>query len=217
MRSLLRPGLLAGLTALALAAPASAQVFVRAPFVDVRVGGGVYVRAPFVRLYIPGRAPPPAYYYPPPVGYYVTPPPPSYVPSYAPAARLVSPSAPAPTPLPPPMPPSERGDPPPVPAEEHGSLPVRRAGLSTVTPAPEPEAPRAVTPGQFAAAFTPAAGNYDAWLIHPFSGKPVRVSFTLPEGKPRRVIANRFKLEFDYGRRIVTVRFFRNGEVAVRY
>ncbi len=37
------------------ASTAQAQVFVRAPFVRVQVGGGVYVRAPFVNLYIPAR------------------------------------------------------------------------------------------------------------------------------------------------------------------
>src|SRR5947209_3809312 len=44
---------------LGLASVAEAQVFVRAPFVRVQVGGGVYVRAPFVNLWVP---PPPFYY-----------------------------------------------------------------------------------------------------------------------------------------------------------
>jgi hypothetical protein len=39
---------LAGLVS--LAAPASAQIVIRAPFVRVEVGGGVYVRAPFVTV-----------------------------------------------------------------------------------------------------------------------------------------------------------------------
>src|SRR5687767_8604651 len=39
---------------LATAAPAAAQVYIRAPFVRVQVGGpGVHVRAPFVNLYVP--------------------------------------------------------------------------------------------------------------------------------------------------------------------
>jgi hypothetical protein len=42
-----------------------AQVFVRAPFVRVQVGGGVAVRAPFVRLYLPPGPPSPVYYSPP--------------------------------------------------------------------------------------------------------------------------------------------------------
>ena len=45
-------------------APAEAQVFVRAPFVQVETGPGVYVRAPFFRLWIP-NSPPPAYVVPP--------------------------------------------------------------------------------------------------------------------------------------------------------
>jgi hypothetical protein len=38
------------LTVVAFTAPASAQVYVRAPFVEVRVGPGVMVRAPFVGI-----------------------------------------------------------------------------------------------------------------------------------------------------------------------
>jgi hypothetical protein len=47
---------------LGLASVAHAQVFVRAPFVRVQVGGGVWVRAPFVNLWVP---PAPIYYGPP--------------------------------------------------------------------------------------------------------------------------------------------------------
>jgi hypothetical protein len=78
---------LAGL--LSLASAAEAQVFVRAPFVRVRVGGpGVYVRAPFVNLYVPSGpryyiAPPPPIIMPGPVIVpepAVTPPPPAEAP-----------------------------------------------------------------------------------------------------------------------------------------
>ncbi len=61
MRRTILFGVLATLAGLGLASSAQAQVFVRAPFVRVQVGGpGVYVRAPFVNLWIPG-GPPPVY------------------------------------------------------------------------------------------------------------------------------------------------------------
>ncbi len=40
-------------TALALAGPAAADVYIRAPFVRVQVGDGVHVRAPFVNVFVP--------------------------------------------------------------------------------------------------------------------------------------------------------------------
>src|SRR5437588_10613408 len=52
---------LALVVGLGVASSAEAQVFVRAPFVRVQVGGGVWVRAPFVNLWVP---PGPAYYGP---------------------------------------------------------------------------------------------------------------------------------------------------------
>ena len=74
---------------------ADAQVFVRAPFVRVQVGGGVYVRAPFVNLYVPPRPVIMAPYMPPPVTY--APPMPRLVESPPPQ---VIPPQPAPQPKP---------------------------------------------------------------------------------------------------------------------
>jgi hypothetical protein len=45
---------LVGVAVFISAAPARAQIVVRAPFVDVRVGPGVYVRAPFVTVNVGG-------------------------------------------------------------------------------------------------------------------------------------------------------------------
>jgi hypothetical protein len=90
------------------------------------------------------------------------------------------------------------------------SVPV----VSAAPPAPAVTA--APTPAQFAVSFRPAPGTYDVVLTHPFTGLPVKVRFTLPRGHLRRVVANRRKLEFVYGRRIVVVRFLRNGNVVVR-
>jgi hypothetical protein len=139
---------------------ARAEVAVRAPFVNVRVGPGVYVRAPYVRLDVPAR-----------------------------------PEA-VPVPDEPPLPPRV------LPVEPE--LRPRKALLAVPTPA------------EFVAAFVPAGGNYEVVLRHPFTGLPVKVRFSLPPGKPRKVRASRLRIVFDYGRKRVTIRFFRNGSVRVR-
>jgi hypothetical protein len=84
-----------------------------------------------------------------------------------------------------------------------------------------PAAPRKVlvpvpTPAEFVASFVPAGGAYEVVLRHPFTGRPVAVRFTLPEGRPRKVRVSRLRIQFDYGRKRVTVRFFRDGTVRVR-
>ncbi len=188
MSPLPRLGLLALAGVAGLATPASAQVSVRVPFVNVDVGPGVYVRAPFVRLYVPPR-------------YAVGP---IYPAPVLPAVRPLP--APAVLPGPHPLPRGLPSEPPPVPVEE----------LRTVAAPPVRVSARAPTPREFAASFRPAPGAYEVVLEHPFTGRPVKVAFTLPEGAPRNVRVNRLKLEFDYGRYSVTVRFFRNGTVAVR-
>jgi hypothetical protein len=99
------------------------------------------------------------------------------------------------------------------------TIPVLPAVSSVpVVPAapPAPVVVAALTPAQFAASFRAVPGTYHVTLTHPFTGLPVKVRFTLPPGYPRRVVANRRKLEFDYGRRAVIVRFLRNGKVVVR-
>jgi hypothetical protein len=48
-------------------------------------------------------------------------------------------------------------------------------------------------------------------LIHPLTGCPVDVCFTLPPGSPHRVRVQRRELEFDYGRQEVEIRFDRQG------
>jgi hypothetical protein len=169
MRSLPCLGLLALLGLAGAAKPASAQVSINAPFVQVRIGDGVYVRAPFVRVYVPTR----------PVR--------RARPVRAVPRQRVVPEGP-----------------PPVPVEELRTYPV------------VPPVARPMTPQQFAAAFEPRPGAYEVVLEHPRTHRPVTVRFTLPEGAPRKVRANRLKLEFDYGRYRVTIRFFHNGTVRVR-
>lgn len=83
-----RVALLAGLATVLFASAASAQVFVRAPFVRVQVGGpGVYVRAPFVNMFVPS-------YYPPPNGpVYLAPQPRLFVPPTQLEPPVVQPDA----------------------------------------------------------------------------------------------------------------------------
>jgi hypothetical protein len=69
---------------------------------------------------------------------------------------------------------------------------------------------------EFLAAFKPRAGVHQVTVQHPFTGTPVQLSLVLPEGSPRKIRTNRRVLEFDYGRRVVVVRFFRDGSVQVR-
>ena len=84
-------------------------------------------------------------------------------------------------------------------------------------PAPAPIALRPMTHQQFAACFKPTPGCHEALLIHPGSGCPVLVRFTLPPGCPRVCVAKR-ELTFDYGGcKEVEIRFKLFGKVGVNY
>jgi hypothetical protein len=74
-----------------------------------------------------------------------------------------------------------------------------------------------MTLDEFAAAFKPCPGTHRVCLIHPRTGQPVDVEFTLPPGVPRKVRVLRRDLEFDYGRQEVDVRFLLRGGVKVVY
>ena len=70
---------------------------------------------------------------------------------------------------------------------------------------------------EFAQVFKPAPGNYDVLMIHPVTGCPIRVCFTLPPGCPRVCVGKR-TLDFDYGCCSVTIRFtLLCGKVRVLY
>src|SRR5262245_58801946 len=119
--------------------------------------------------------------------------------------------SPAPVPVAPPLPP-----PPPAPDE----LPAPRImpSAAAVAPVNVPAAPpRALTVEEFAAAFQPAPGNHEVTLLHPRTGQPVTVQFTLPPGVPKKVRVSRRDLEFDYGRHEVDIRFLLRGRVRVDY
>jgi hypothetical protein len=147
-----------------------AQVFVRAPFVRVFVGGpGVGVRAPFVNLWIPNIN------YPPSV---------MYVPPPPPAGRVAPP------------------------LEE---VPQNNAEIA---PQPRPAQASPMTLDQFAKSFQARPGNYQVTLINPVTKTPTNVSFTLPEGSPRRVAVRRDQIVFNYGRlHFVRIDFDADGAI----
>ncbi len=107
----------------------------------------------------------------------------------------------------------------PVAVPEVPAVPAYEPGAPPPVPLPIPveRSPgRAPTLGEFAAAFRPKGGRYEVAVEHPATGRPVRVRFALPEGTPRRVSVARRGLDFDYGRKQVSIRFLRGGQVRVR-
>jgi hypothetical protein len=82
-------------------------------------------------------------------------------------------------------------------------------------PDPRPTV-RALTLGEFASSFRPVPGPHEVVLVHPVTGAPVKVAFTLPPGSPRKVRVLRRQLDFVYPRHNVAIRFPRDGSVRVR-
>jgi hypothetical protein len=109
--------------------------------------------------------------------------------------------------------------PPPVPpASDELPAPRILPSAPAVGPVNIPAAPvRALTVEEFAAAFQPVPGNHEVTLVHPRTGQPVTVQFTLPPGVPKKVRVSRRDLEFDYGRHEVDIRFLLRGRVRVDY
>jgi hypothetical protein len=102
------------------------------------------------------------------------------------------------------------------------SPPPPGATLPPPQPIPPPPPPAVVpvhplTVNEFAASFKPLPGKYEVLLIHPKTGCPVNVCFTLPPGCIRKVRANGHKIEFVYKcQRDVVIRFLHGGKVWVR-
>jgi hypothetical protein len=96
-----------------------------------------------------------------------------------------------------------------------GDLPPPRPTQPAVTTPVRGEARRVPTVAEFAASFEPSGGTHEVELIHPATGQPVKVAFTLPAGSPRRVIVRRRELAFDYGRNDVAIRFLPGGRVRI--
>jgi hypothetical protein len=70
---------------------------------------------------------------------------------------------------------------------------------------------------RFADTFRPSPGRHKVTVVHPVTGRPVRVDFRLPDGKPRHVRVRGREVDFDYGNTEVAIRFLRNGKVRVLY
>lgn len=220
----MKPLAAASLLSLFVAGAAEAQVFVRAPFVRVAVGGpGVHVRAPFVNLFIPSRPryyaapvmPAPTFYAPRYYGpgtfgsgvvtpryygsgYTLPPIQPRYVPA-APRDPIVSGFVP---PAPKLVEPSEVPRMPEVPEEE----------VPDTEPRPATGKIDVMTVDEFVKTFKPRAGSYEIDLLNPVTKTPTNVRFTLPEGMLMSVQYRGNTVEFNYGRlRFVRIEFDKDG------
>lgn len=205
------------------AAPtASAQTAVRAPFVDVYTGPGpvVDVNAPFTRVGLP-PLPRPMFF----SGQVVE----------APAAPVTyrRPMFDLPVPMiqlpPPPMiqlPPAPRMFTMDRPLGMLPALPTpfvaqrQPVELITTPPTPAPEVVPVAAPiptmtiMNFVRTFRPTEGTHEMMLVHPDTGAPVRVTFTLPAGRPM-LRYDRTQIEFNYGDKEVEIHFRKDGTVKV--
>jgi hypothetical protein len=93
--------------------------------------------------------------------------------------------------------------------------PVLVGNPPPVVTAPAQQVP-ALTFKEFVDGFKPREGKHQARVVHPVTGQPVMVEFTLPPGTPE-VRASSRQVEFDYGQTEVEVRFTSNGGVKVDY
>lgn len=98
--------------------------------------------------------------------------------------------------------------------------PVFRPGFPPPNPGPLPPAFGALTLDQFSRVFVPTAGRHHYRIIHPRTGFPVDVCFTLPHcGKLDRleVSRNRIEIELDRPDFEVEIEFRSNGTVRIDY
>jgi hypothetical protein len=112
--------------------------------------------------------------------------------------------------------------PPPVPVEPPPGVPLEVAPPAPPVPLPSASlAPpaRPLTVKEFACSFRPTCGTHHVTLLHPFTGCPVNVCLTLPEGCPKVRVKTclRQRVEIDYGCKDVEIVFYRNGRVKVDY
>jgi hypothetical protein len=73
------------------------------------------------------------------------------------------------------------------------------------------------THAEFAKSFQPLPGNYEVVLLHPYTCQPVKLCFTLPNCRLKKVRVERGELEYDYGDVEVELRFKRDGRARVEY
>ncbi len=219
--------ILSVMAALALIAATSSvraeEVVIRAPFVTVQLGtggpGGVIVTAPFVRVQVPPR------------GAAVMPAPPSQ-PKGGSKPEMLPPPLPSkgdngeekipPGMLPPPVPvppPDELGEkvvaqkPPPL---ERLPQPTPSDGAPGQNNLPPP-ATQILSHRDFAKSFQPLPGTHRVTLLHPDTGQPVTVQFTLPPDALRKTHVAGHEIEFKYKKQQVRIRFKHDGQVSVEY
>lgn len=106
--------------------------------------------------------------------------------------------------------PGASAEPPAVPFDARPSRPVPAEAVPTV---------RAASVAEFVRSFEAASGpaRYEAFVVHPCTGQPVRVCLDLP-GCPRRIVRGKTEVVFRYGlcKKPVTLTFCRDGTVSVR-
>jgi hypothetical protein len=125
--------------------------------------------------------------------------------------ELPSPAAPAPATTAPASPAVRVA---PVPYESHSPTLLPSAPLP-IDGAPQPA--YIMTHVEFARGFRPVAGNYEVVLLHPCTGRPVKVCFSLPHGCPEEIHVERDEIEFEYDDVEVEIEFKRDGRVRVNY
>lgn len=132
--------------------------------------------------------------------------------------------------FPPPLPPGVRTFPPVVVAPPLRPLPPFRPAPPIVVgfpppvvvppPVVAPPAVPALTLDQFSRVFVPTAGRHHYLIVHPRTGQPVEVCFTLPHcGRLERLEVGRSRIEIELDRPDfeVTIEFRHNGTVRIDY
>jgi hypothetical protein len=87
-------------------------------------------------------------------------------------------------------------------------------------PAPVIPVPTVLTIAQFSRVFVPAPGRHSYLLLHPRTGQPVHVCFTLPNcGRLDRLEVGRdwIEIELDRPDFEVEINFRKNGRVEIEY
>jgi hypothetical protein len=72
---------------------------------------------------------------------------------------------------------------------------------------------------EFAASFKPTAGTHDVTVIHPYTNRPVKLSFSLPEGSPKVQVKGALRrcIDFEYGKSHREIWFYRDGRVKLNF
>ncbi len=95
------------------------------------------------------------------------------------------------------------------------------------TPLPQPKivqpAPVKITPVtifDFVRSFKPQPGNYEVCFVHPYTGRPVTLRWSLPPGCTRVVLRRKlfcYEIDFEYGSREIELNFSHRGRVRVDF